>query len=410
MESKLSVSDLNSYIKGVFDDELVLHNLSVYGELFQYSISGNNTYFTLKENDCYLQCVCFGRIEKPEIGTQITVFGSVDFYRKAGKVTFIAKKIEETGKGKQYAEFLAMKEKLSAEGLFINKCTMPSFIRKVAIVTSNRGAVIHDFLSVLSEKHSYIDINVIQTKVQGENADDSLSCAIADADSTNADVIVIARGGGSASDLDCFNSEKVVRAVASCKTPTISAVGHQTDYTLCDLASTHRSGTPSIAGEAIAKINEAVLLRFYDSLQRIDNALKSKYNKSSSLLYTLSTKIINSAERNYEKQTFKIRSKLDAVKNCCVSRLKDNEHKIRNEATRQLNGINKKYLEFDKKLALSATKLEFSNPMKILSQGYAVISKNNESVRTIEKMENGDLIKIRLYDGQVFAEVKEIKK
>lgn len=410
MESKLSVSDLNSYIKGVFDDELVLHNLSVYGELFQYSISGNNTYFTLKENDCYLQCVCFGRIEKPEIGTQITVFGSVDFYRKAGKVTFIAKKIEETGKGKQYAEFLAMKEKLSAEGLFINKCTMPSFIRKVAIVTSNRGAVIHDFLSVLSEKHSYIDINVIQTKVQGENADDSLSCAIADADSTNADVIVIARGGGSASDLDCFNSEKVVRAVASCKTPTISAVGHQTDYTLCDLASTHRSGTPSIAGEAIAKINEAVLLRFYDSLQRIDNALKSKYNKSSSLLYTLSSKIINSAERNYEKQTFKIRSKLDAVKNCCVSRLKDNEHKIRNEATRQLNGINKKYLEFDKKLALSATKLEFSNPMKILSQGYAVISKNNESIRTIEKMENGDLIKIRLYDGQVFAEVKEIKK
>lgn len=410
MENKLSVSDLNSYIKGVFDDELVLHNLSVYGELFQYSISGNNTYFTLKENDCYLQCVCFGRIEKPEIGTQITVFGSVDFYRKAGKVTFIAKKIEETGKGKQYAEFLAMKEKLSAEGLFINKCTMPSFIRKVAIVTSNRGAVIHDFLSVLSGKHSYIDINVIQTKVQGENADDSLSCAIADADSTNADVIVIARGGGSASDLDCFNSEKVVRAVASCKTPTISAVGHQTDYTLCDLASTHRSGTPSIAGEAIAKINEAVLLRFYDSLQRIDNALKSKYNKSSSLLYTLSSKIINSAERNYEKQTFKIRSKLDTVKNCCVSRLKDNEHKIRNEATRQLNGINKKYLEFDKKLALSATKLEFSNPMKILSQGYAVISKNNESIRTIEKMENGDLIKIRLYDGQVFAEVKEIKK
>ena len=410
MENKLSVSDLNSYIKGVFDDELVLHNLSVYGELFQYSISGNNTYFTLKENDCYLQCVCFGRIEKPEIGTQITVFGSVDFYRKAGKVTFIAKKIEETGKGKQYAEFLAMKEKLSAEGLFINKCTMPSFIRKVAIVTSNRGAVIHDFLSVLSGKHSYIDINVIQTKVQGENAEDSLSCAIADADSTNADVIVIARGGGSASDLDCFNSEKVVRAVASCKTPTISAVGHQTDYTLCDLASTHRSGTPSIAGEAIAKINEAVLLRFYDSLQRIDNALKSKYNKSSSLLYTLSSKIINSAERNYEKQTFKIRSKLDTVKNCCVSRLKDNEHKIRNEATRQLNGINKKYLEFDKKLALSATKLEFSNPMKILSQGYAVISKNNESIRTIEKMENGDLIKIRLYDGQVFAEVKEIKK
>lgn len=407
MENNLSVSDLNSYIKGVFEDELVLHNLSVYGELFQYSVSGGNTYFTLKENDCYLQCVTFGRIDKPELGSQITVFGSVDFYRKAGKVTFIAKRIELTGKGKQYAEFLAMKERLTAEGLFINKCVMPAFIQKIAIVTSNRGAVIHDFLSVLSNSHSYIDISVIQSKVQGENADEVLSTAISNADQLKADLIVIARGGGSAGDLDCFNTEKVVRAIASCKTPTLSAVGHQTDYTLCDLASTSRAGTPSIAAKTVVEINDGMLNRFYGALQSIDYSIKEKFGKMSSALYMLSSGIINATQRHNEKQVYKIQALLQAVKNSCTAKETDNESTIKRLTERQRICIEKKYLEYDKKLALTVAGLEFNSPLKILAQGYSVVSKSGKNIKSVKNLSSGDKINIHFCDGQVSAEVKE---
>ncbi|MBE5731455.1 MAG: exodeoxyribonuclease VII large subunit [Clostridiales bacterium] len=407
MENKLSVSDLNSYIKGVFDDELVLHNISVYGELFQFSVSGNNTYFVLKGDECYLQCLKFGRIEKPELGTQITVFGSVEFYRKSGKVTFIAKNIQETGKGKQYAEFLELKNKLSAEGLFINKHELPTFIEKVAVVTSNRGAVIHDFLSVLSQNHSYIDVKIVQTKVQGEHADESLSSAILSADTLNCDLIVIARGGGSASDLESFNTESVVRAIAKCNTPTLSAIGHQTDYTLCDLASTQRAGTPSLASEMIAKINNTVIQRFLNVIDNLDFAIKDKFNKFSTRLYHYSTKIAHTVEKSNEKQFYKICSILQASKDYCSKKVLFNKTKIKYACINNQKSIKNKYMEFDKKLALSVSELEASNPLKILSQGYAFISKNGSNVKSSKELKNGDVINIRFYDGQASAEIKE---
>ena len=406
MENKLSVSDLNSYIKGVFDDELVLHNISVFGELFQFSVSGNNTYFVLKEGECYLQCLKFGRMEKPEIGSLITVYGSVEFYRKNGNVTFVVKNVELTGRGKQYAEFLALKEKLTAEGLFINTLTMPTFIKKVAVVTSNRGAVIHDFLSVL-KRHSYIEVKVVQTKVQGEGAEISLSQSIQNADSLNCDLIVIARGGGSANDLECFNTEGVVRAISKCKTPTLSAVGHQTDYTLCDLASTQRAGTPSLAGEVVASINDAVLQRLLSTVDVIENAIKQKFSKLSSRLYMISTKIVHTSEKNNEKQFYKIRETLKALEGKCKKKTVENDSKIRYSCTKQNNAIQNKYMEFDKKLALSVSRLESNNPLKILSQGYTFVTKDGKNVKSTNELKNGDIVNIRFLDGQAIAEIKE---
>ena len=407
MENKLSVSDLNSYIKGVFDDELVLHNISVFGELFQFSVSGNNSYFVLKEGECYLQCLKFGRMEKPEIGSLITVYGSVEFYRINGKFTFVAKNVELTGKGKQYADFLALKEKLTSEGLFINTLTMPTFIKKVAVVTSNRGAVIHDFLSVLSKKHSYVEVKVVQSKVQGEGAEASLIQAIQSADSLNCDLVVVARGGGSANDLECFNTEGIVRAIAKCKTPTLSAVGHQTDYTLCDLASTQRAGTPSLAGEVVASINEVVLQRFLSSVNDMENAVKQKFNKISSRLYMLSTKIVHTSEKNNEKQFYKIRATLKAVESKCEKKAVENDAKIRYSCAKQSNTIKNKYMEFDKKLALSVSRLELNNPLKILSQGYTFVTKDGKNVKSTNELKKGDIVNIRFLDGQARAEIKE---
>lgn len=387
MENKLSVSDLNSYIKGVFDDEIVLHNLSVYGEVFSFSVSGNNTYITLVENDCYLQCLRFGRMEKIEIGTQVTVFGSIEYFKKASKVTFIIKSIEETGKGKQYAQFIALKEQLDKEGLFFNKCVLPTFVKKVSVVTSNTGAVIHDFLSVIKKNHSYIEVCVQQTKVQGEGADLSISNAIINADKDKSDIIIIARGGGSASDLDAFNSELVVRTIANCKTPTISAVGHQTDYTLCDLASTVRVGTPSIAGETVARINEIVLDRFDNAINNIKDGISKKIDKLSSNLYLVSTKITHNLEKATEKQTFKIKNILN----------------------KEQSTIEKKFYLYDKSLALSVSKLENNNPLKIISQGYSIIEKQGTKVKSAKQLNAGDEINIYFNDGQAVAKIKEKK-
>ena len=409
MENKLSVSDLNVYIKGVFDDEIVLHNLSVYGEVYSFSVSGNNTYITLKENDCYLQCLRFGRMEKLELGTQITVTGSVEFFKKASKVTFIIKNVEETGKGVQYAKFLALKEKLSGEGLFINKCVFPVFIKKVAVVTSSTGAVIHDFLSVIRKNHSYLDVSVVQTKVQGEGADVSISDAISQAAAMRADLIVIARGGGSVSDLDAFNSEMVVRAVANCLTPTLSAVGHQTDYTLCDLAVTQRAGTPSIAAEIIARTNEAVLQRFNTAIQDISKAVSQKFSRLSSNIYLLSTKIVNNAEKVREKHYYKIRSILKSCQNKCENLALNSYSNLKYQTSNQQAQIERKYMKYDKALALSVAKLENNSPLKIISQGYSLIEKDGKTVKSSKSLKVGDNVNIYFADGQAVAQIKEKK-
>lgn len=409
MVNNLSVSDLNGYIKGVFDDEIVLHNLSVYGEISAFSVSGNNTYITLMEKDCYIQCLRFGRMEKLEIGTQVTVFGSVEFFRKASKVTFIVKNIEETGKGKQFAQFQLLKEQLEKEGLFVNKCVLPTFVKKVAIVTSNTGAVIHDFLSVIRKNHSYIDVNVIQTKVQGEGADISISNAIKQADESCCDVVVIARGGGSANDLDAFNSEIVVRVIGGCKTPTISAVGHQTDYTLCDLAATIRVGTPSIAGETISRINEIVLDRFYTAIDNIKNAAANKFEKLTSSVYYLATKIVHSSEKAIKKQEYKIDSILTSIKGKCELLLSESYRNIKSLCEKQNLVIEKKYLACDKSLALSVSKLENNSPLKILSQGYSVVEKQGKTVRKLKDLEVDDKVTMYFADGQAVAQIKEKK-
>ncbi len=347
-------------------------------------------------------------MEKPDIGTQITVFGSVEFYRKAGKVTFVVKNFEETGKGKAYAEFLALKEKLKFEGLFENKLSLPHFIKRVAVVTSNTGAVIHDFLSVIGKRHSYIEVSVVQTKVQGEGADMSVADAITKADMMNADVIVIARGGGAASDLDCFNSEKVVRSVAGCKTPTVSAVGHQTDITLCDLASTQRAGTPSIAGEILCSLNDLVINRLFNAVKDMGLAIKNKTDKISSSLYMTSTKIISASERNIEKQIFKTRSVLRSVKNKCDIAISNAEQTVRYDLVRCTTAIDRKYHQQDKKLALSVMALENINPLKILSQGYTAITCDGKNIKSVSSLNKGDTVKIRFSDGNAVARVEEI--
>lgn len=245
-DKTLSVSQLNGYIKSVFDDELILHNIGVTGELSQISVREKATYFTITEGDCYINCIIFSAVEKIEAGTEVRAYGRVAFFAKSGKINFYAKSISPVGKGTLHAELLKRKDKLKSEGLFENRLQPPVYIRSVAVITSSAGAVIHDIMSVIRDKGVSVSLKLFSSAVQGDNADKEIVNALQAANASDADIIVLARGGGSQYDLDVFNNETVARAVANSKIPVISAVGHETDYTLCDFCAGRRAGTPSM--------------------------------------------------------------------------------------------------------------------------------------------------------------------
>ena len=407
MENKLSVSQLNNYIKGVFDDELVLQKIYVYGEVYEFSVSNGITYITLKENDCYIHCVKYSRLEKIDIGTTVTLFGSVTFYRKTGRVTFSVLSLQKTGEGKHYLELLELKKKLLSEGLFTNKHKLPDFISSVAIVTSSTGAVIHDFLSVLVQKHPYILVKVFKSKVQGENAVSDLCEALRNADKSACDVIVVARGGGSAADLNCFNDENVVRAIAGLSVPTVSAVGHETDYTLCDLASTERAGTPSIAAGLISDINDKTTSRLELALSRINNAAVGKIRSGHARIYKAITKISVSAGKAVEHYKFRILKATADSRSIVEKRIYKSENYVRETVRYISDRADRAYKQCGDRFSAVLQRIEGNNPFKVLSLGYAKVKKNGEEIVRASQLKNNDEISVRFADGQIMARVTE---
>lgn len=400
MANKLTVSQLNNYIKGVFDDELVLQKIYLYGEVYEFSQSNGFTYITLKEGDCYIHCVRCSLLEKVEIGSMITLFGSVTFYRKTGRVTFSILSMQKNGKGQIYAEFLKLKETLKNEGMFDNKNRLPSFIRNVGIITSSTGAVIHDFVSVLNSSHSYVNVQMFQSKVQGENADIEVCDALKKADLCDFDVLVVARGGGSGADLDCFNSESVVRCVHALSTPIISAIGHETDYTLCDLASTVRAGTPSIAAGIISNVNNEIINRFNLSCNNIIRNVNKKFNDSLAKLI-LSISNLSQSSQKVNEYYFKkcerfIYNGIESINR----KLKNDEDLLKNLLSITNETIKDKTAKYENRLNLSLTKLDLQNPAKVLSSGYAKVYKDGKTVTKAEQLKIDDEFELLFVDGK----------
>ena len=270
MNKVLTVSQLNNYVKNVFEDELILQNITVEGEVFESKFSGGNTYITLKENDCVLSCVRFGSRLEFYTGDKIHVTGGVRFYPKGGKVTLVVNYAQAIGKGDLLVKLEELKKKLKEQGYLDNLKKLPAFIGKIALITSKEGAVIHDFLEVLARNGcGYIDVDVYDVRVQGANAEQTIARAFLSTKNKYYDVVVVARGGGSGQDLSCFNTELVAKSVFDCVYPVISAVGHEIDYTLCDFASSLRAGTPSIAAEKIVRQNEAFLGEMLEKLNEL---------------------------------------------------------------------------------------------------------------------------------------------
>lgn len=383
----LSVVQFNTFVKNIFDAEEFLHDISVFGEVTNFKMSGANAYFDLKDESALLSCVKFGASDlNIKNGDRVTVFGKVNFYVKSGRLNFIVGRAQAAGMGDLYQKFLELKEKLEKQGLFAEeiKKSIPRFAKKIGVVTSETGAVIRDIIHVARRKNPYTDIIVYPSKVQGVGAEEELASGIAYFNTRDdIDTIIVARGGGSMEDLSPFNTETIVKAIYKSKIPVISAVGHETDFTLCDFAADLRVPTPSVAAE----------VAFFDYFEQVSNIRSI----SETNFYYLS-KLLKQSQNNLsvaESQVIdKTKLKLGESKASLSGLIKDIE-----------NLTNNNFKNRQTALSSVTAVIEKLSPLQILKNGYAVVEAGGKRLSSAKNINENDNILIKLCDGELAATV-----
>ena len=350
-----SVSQLNRIIKDLIDNEVVLEDITVTGELSSFSVTRNIAYFTLKDNDNLLSCIQFACKQEFKIGDMVQCRGNVKYYPKGGKISFNALTIELCGQGELYQQFLELKERLNKEGLFdeIHKVPLPRFINSIGVVTSATGAVLQDIKNVTARRNPNLDIYVYDAQVQGKYAVEDVIQGITYFDNlSDVDVIIVARGGGSIEDLMPFNDEKLARLAFICNKPLISAVGHETDFSILDFVADLRAPTPSAAAELVT-FDQTEMKRYVNDiiLNMSQNITKQYAELENQVVHT-----INIIERNVGDL---INDEILRI-NSVVANL---DLKIEQQLNNTTNRVN-----------LSLNTLNKLNPIRLLSSGYSYIS------------------------------------
>ncbi len=383
LDSYISVAQVNNYIKNIFDAEVMLKNICVFGEVGSYNISNGNAYFNLKDDSGMLPCVLFGanKYDNVKIGDMVLVSGSISYYAKGGRLSFNAYSIMPYGKGLLYEKFLKLKAELEERGYFDPsiKKSIPERVRRIGVVSSPTGAVIRDIIDVTHRRNDTIDIVLYPVKVQGLGAEREIATGIDFfSQYDNVDVIIVARGGGSMEDLEPFNSELVATATFNCKKPIVSAVGHETDFTIIDFVADLRVPTPSAAAELVAWDKYLVGEKVLSGLKSIERNLLSKIN-------------------SYEKDVYYGFDKIDNR----LSSLIDRTETVLDKYIAKLNGIDividRNYNELDK----LNIRLENCNPNKLATMGYSKVFKNSKIVNSIKKLNSNDGVTLSMVDGEV---------
>lgn len=379
----ISVTQLNNYIGGLFDVDGVLNSVSVCGEITNVKQYKDCWYFSLKDDGGAVNCMTFSSAVIPKQGMVAVVDGRVRYYGRNGSVSLYAKKITlSDNKGEAYRRFLELKAKLEAEGIFDEerKVEVPRCCNSVGIVTSPTGAVIRDIEQVALRRQPFVNLILYPAKVQGDGADEEIAEGIRFFDKTGVDVIIVGRGGGSNEDLSVFNSEVIVRAIAACPKPVVSAVGHNVDYTLCDFVADRRAATPSEAAELVtidvAKEKRLILNELYSSFALIQKRIAEHKRLISSSTYKIGAEIET-------KITYARRKALRSVDVIC-------------SATQRKLG------EADAKMRELAAKLSQNNPANILQKGYAYVTDDNGKKITLRaSVSCGDKLSLTFADGEV---------
>lgn len=395
MQNAYSVRQINSYIKMMFSQDFVLNKISVKGEVSncKYHTSGH-IYFTLKEESSALSCVMFagdrrGLSFQLQNGQQVIVSGNVDVYERDGTYQLYARKIVSDGIGALYEKFEALKQELEEMGMFAPeyKQPIPFFVRKLGIVTAPTGAAVRDMIQVAKRRNPYIEIYLYPAQVQGEGAKESIVRGIECLDQCDMDVIIIGRGGGSLEDLYAFNEKIVAEAIFQCKTPVISAVGHETDVTISDFAADLRAPTPSAAAElAVAEFSEIV-----SSLKQYKNQLsEAMRQKLEQCRMKRDQSEVRLAYLNPKRQ------------------VKDQRMQLMEKEEKLQKAMSDKMKEKRQMLSLYIEKMKGLSPLEKLNQGYAFVqNKAGDRVTHIDQVHEGEFIKVYMSDGYIVAKVMD---
>lgn len=395
----LTVSEVSSYIKKILDSDFILNNTLIKGEISNFKIhSSGHAYFSLKDDFGKINCIMFrSKTEElkfmPENGMSVIVKGKVSVYAKDGVYQIYCEEIKLEGIGELSEAFNKLKKKLESEGLFdiSHKKTIPAFIKKIGLITSPTGAAVRDIINVTKRRNKGIDITIYPALVQGTNAPaDIINGINCFNELEDIDVILISRGGGSIEELWSFNDEKLAYAIFNSKKPIVTAVGHETDFTIVDFVSDLRAPTPSAGAEILVfnleEINEKIKNYKFTIIKYVQNYLENKSNTLE--LY---------------RKTLEHNSPMAAIAN--NYRYIDRMNEILNEKVKNKIEIEKQ------KLSKANALLCAHNPLNILNRGYAIIEdENNSLVTKIKTLCSTKKVKITLKDGSALFDISHLEK
>ncbi len=437
----LNVTELNNYIKNLLDTDYFLNCIYLKGEISNFkNHTRGHLYFTLKDDNARINAVMFqGNTRSlkfvPEDGMKVLVKGRVSAYPASGNYQIYVESMDLDGLGNLYIEFEKLKEKLYKEGLFNkeHKKPIPKYPSRIGIITADTGAAVRDIMSTIKRRYPLCEAILFPTLVQGEYAAENIVKQIGVADKYGCDTLIVGRGGGSIEDLWAFNEEIVARAIYNARTPIISAVGHEPDFTIADFVADLRAPTPTGAAEmavpTVLDINNLLNQYKIRLNKNIKNLVNTKFIELRNLrnsfvlknplsLYEMKEqkldKLIDNLNRN-------ILSLLDIKKHnidILYNQLKlvspnnlilNNQNKLKEIKYNLNNNMEKRLTNLKFNLDYLINTLKLVNPLNILSNGYSLVKKDDKVIKSCHDVKVNDIIGIKLYEGEITAKVKEIK-
>lgn len=398
MKTVYSVGQVNRYVKNMFIQDYVLRKVYVKGEVSncKYHTSGH-IYFSLKDETGMLSCVMFagqrrGLAFRMKDGDRVVVGGAVDVYERDGRYQMYAKEITLEGAGALYERFLALKAELEEMGMFAPeyKQPIPRFIRRLGVVTAPTGAAVQDIRNISLRRNPYLQIILYPALVQGDGAADSIVKGIRMLDEAGVDTIIVGRGGGSIEDLWAFNEEKVARAIFECRTPIISAVGHEVDFTIADFVADLRAPTPSAAAELAVDDMAQVMYTLSSYQKRFQRDMREEIEFQRVRLgqYQMRLKYLSPESRLRERRQTLVDFE-DTLRRAMDNKLQQYRHRL---------GI---YLE----------RYQGLSPLAKLNQGYSFVADTDgRGITSVSQVKPGDRVEISVTDGVIQAEVSDSRR
>ncbi len=394
----LTVSQLNEYVRRSLAADPMLRGICLTGEIsnFKAAVSGH-WYFTLKDEEAAVNCAMFrtaamGVRFRPENGKRVRLFGSVGLYAKTGAYQFYGEAMEPDGVGDLYLRFEQLKRKLAGEGLFDAslKKPLPLLPRGIGIVTSKTGAVIHDIARIAWRRYPGMPLYLCPVRVQGDGAAQEIAAGLRLLDRlTTVELIIVGRGGGSMEDLWAFNEECVARAIAACRTPVVSAVGHETDFTIADFAADVRAATPSAAAELAAPQKEELRQNVASLRRDVAMALTQAIGEKRQMLQVAQSRL-KAASPAYRQKLLLNRIQLarQRLETVLTSQLTSRSHRMQ----------------------AALLRLRSSGPVETMRRGYAVLTLDGHAVRSAAELQAGSALCIRLADGCADTVVSRVER